>query len=194
MIIVENISKSFGKTHLFSRWSFSVEQGERVFLTAPSGAGKTTLLRILCGLERADEGKISGIAQGAVSYLFQEPRLFPQLTAVENVTCILPDPSTGELRARALLQELGLAGAEEKYPSELSGGMKQRVALARTLLANRPILFLDEPFTALDEELKDALRQVVLKHCEGKTLILVSHDPKDGEILTQRTLRIPETN
>lgn len=194
MIIVENISKSFGKTHLFSRWSFSVEQGERVFLTAPSGAGKTTLLRILCGLERADEGKISGIAQGAVSYLFQEPRLFPQLTAVENVTCILPNPSTEELRARALLQELELAGAEEKYPSELSGGMKQRVALARTLLADRPILFLDEPFTALDEELKDALRQVVLKHCEGKTLILVSHDPKDGEILTQRTLRIPETN
>lgn len=194
MIIVENISKSFGKTHLFSRWSFSVEQGERVFLTAPSGAGKTTLLRILCGLERADEGKISGIAQGEVSYLFQEPRLFPQLTAVENVTCILPNPSTEELRARALLQELGLAGAEEKYPSELSGGMKQRVALARTLLADRPILFLDEPFTALDEELKDALRQVVLKHCEGKTLILVSHDPKDGEILTQRTLRIPETN
>lgn len=194
MIIVENISKSFGKTHLFSRWSFSVEQGERVFLRAPSGAGKTTLLRILCGLERADEGKISGIAQGAVSYLFQEPRLFPQLTAVENVTCILPNPSTEELRARALLQELELAGAEEKYPSELSGGMKQRVALARTLLADRPILFLDEPFTALDEELKDALRQVVLKHCEGKTLILVSHDPKDGEILTQRTLRIPETN
>lgn len=192
MIVVENLSKSYGETRLFSQWSFSVEQGERVFLSAPSGTGKTTLLRILCGLERADEGKISGIARGTVSYLFQEPRLFPQLTALENVTCILPDPQKAEAQARLLLQELGLQEAVDKYPSELSGGMKQRVALARTLLADRPILFLDEPFTALDEALKDSLRQVVLKYCKGKTLILVSHDPKDGEILTQRTLSIPQ--
>ena len=194
MIVVEKLSKSYGKTQLFSQWSFSVDSGERVFLTAPSGKGKTTLLRILCGLERADEGNISGISRGDVSYLFQEPRLFPQLTALENVTCIFPDPKKNESKARALLRELGLQGAEEKYPSELSGGMKQRVALARTLLADRPILLLDEPFTALDEELRDAVRQVVWSYCEGKTVILVSHDPRDGEILTQRILSIPEMN
>lgn len=190
MIEVKNLSKAYGKNRLFENLSVTLADGEHVFLSAPSGAGKTTLLRILCGLESADKGTVSGISPEKVSYLFQEPRLFPQLTALENVTCIHSDPQAVAQKALEFLDKLGLSDALEKRPDELSGGMKQRVALARTLLADRPIVFLDEPFTALDPELKDAVRVLVAEACANKTLLLVSHDPKDAEILTQRTISL----
>lgn len=188
MIFVENLSKSFGKHTVLQNLSFSVAPGERILISAPSGGGKTTLLRILCGLDLADSGVIRGISPQAISYQFQEPRLFPQLTALENVTCVHSDPESAKENAVVWLEKLGLSDALQKYPHELSGGMKQRVALARALSVDRSILFLDEPFTALDSELKDSIRKTVLEACEGKTLFLVSHDPKDGEILTQRTI------
>lgn len=190
MIFVENLSKSFGKHSVLQKLSFSVAPGERVLISAPSGGGKTTLLRILCGLDSADSGVVWGILPESVSYQFQEPRLFPQLTALENVTCVHSDPQSAKEIAETWLKKLGLSDALQKYPHELSGGMKQRVALARALSVDRPILFLDEPFTALDSELKDSIRKTVLDACEGKTLFLVSHDPKDGEILTQRTITL----
>ncbi|MBO5213690.1 MAG: amino acid ABC transporter ATP-binding protein [Clostridia bacterium] len=190
MIVVKNLSKSFGTHPVLENLSFSVSPGERVLISAPSGGGKTTLLRILCGLESADSGTVQGILPGSVAYQFQEPRLFPQLTALENITCIHPDPESARQTALLWLEKLGLAEAAHQYPHELSGGMKQRVALARALSADRPILFLDEPFTALDPELKDAVRNTVLAACEGKTLFLVSHDPKDGELLTERTISL----
>lgn len=190
MIRVSHLSKSFGDNRLFRDWSFEIAEGEHVSITAPSGMGKTTLLRILCGLERADEGTVEGISPGDVAYLFQEPRLFPQLTALENVTCIHPSPEAAESDARQLLSALGLADAADKYPHELSGGMKQRVALARTLLADRPVVFLDEPFTALDPELKESVRALVDQACRGKTLVLISHDPEDRKTLTHRDLTL----
>ena len=114
MIKVEGLSKSYGKNRLFHDLSFTVADGEKVLLSAPSGVGKTTLLRILCGLERADGGTVKGISPADVTYLFQEPRLFPQLTALENVTCILPDPRTGMEAASELLAVLGLSDALDK--------------------------------------------------------------------------------
>ena len=188
MISVKNLSKSFGENRLFQDLSFTVAPGERVLISAPSGAGKTTLLRILCGLESAEKGSVEGISPEEISYLFQEPRLFPQLTALENVTCIHSDPESARETAVEWLEKLGLSDALGKYPRELSGGMKQRVALARTLSADRPVLFLDEPFTALDPELKDSVRKAVAEACNGKTLLLVSHDPEDGALLTRRTI------
>ena len=168
--------------------SFEILPGEKVFLSAPSGKGKTTLLRILCGLEKADSGTVEGLDPQSVSYCFQEPRLFPQLTALQNVVCVLSDPKQAEPRARELLAELDLGDAADKLPHELSGGMKQRVALARALLADRPILLLDEPFAALDAELKGRVRQTVAEVCRDKTLILVSHHGEDGDVLTKRTI------
>lgn len=188
MISVRNLSKSFGKNQIFRDLSFEIADGEHVFLSAPSGVGKTTLLRILCGLDSADSGSVTGLVPGSVSYLFQEPRLFSQLTALENVTCIHPDPVAATPSAVELLKQLGLSDALHQYPDELSGGMKQRVALARTLSADRPVVFLDEPFTALDAELKDSVRALVAEACKEKTLFLVSHDPEDGEVLTHRTV------
>lgn len=188
MLRVRNLCKSFGETSVLRDLSFDIAPGEKIHLAAPSGKGKTTLLRILCGLERADSGTVEGIGVEEVSYCFQEPRLFPQLTALQNVICILPEPKGRENEGRELLRRLGLEAAAEKYPHELSGGMKQRVALARALMADRPVLLLDEPFAALDAELKQSVRAFVREKTEGKTLILVSHDPADGEDLTQRRI------
>ena len=190
MIQVTGLCKSYGKNRVLRNLSFTVETGEKIFLSAPSGAGKTTLLRILSGLESVDKGEIRGIAPGSVAYCFQEPRLFPQLTALQNLTCILPDPEAGREAAEELLRAVGLEDAAEKYPDELSGGMKQRVALARALISDRPIVLLDEPFAALDPERKESVRALVSEACREKTLILVSHDPRDGEILTQRTISL----
>ncbi len=188
MITVKNLSKSFGKNVVLQDLSFSVTEGERVLISAPSGAGKTTLFRILAGLESADAGKISGCSREQISYLFQEPRLFPHLTVLENVTYVHPDPKAAEEQGTVLLKRLGLSDALNRHPAELSGGMKQRVALARALCWDRPILLLDEPFTALDPELKSSVRALVAEACQGRTLLLVSHDPEDGKSLTQRTV------
>ena len=188
MIRVLDLEKSFGKNRVFSRLFFEIAEGEKVALSAPSGGGKTTLLRILCGLEKADKGKIEGLNPEEISYCFQEPRLFPTLTVLENVTCIFPDPAEKIPAAKNLLEELGLGDALGKFPHELSGGMKQRAALARTLLSPRPAVFLDEPFAALDEARKESVRKVVSAYCAGKTLILVSHDPEDRKALTDREI------
>ncbi len=188
MILVKNLSKSFDGKEVLRNLSFDVAPGEHLHLSAPSGVGKTTLLRILAGLERADGGSVEGVDCQQISYLFQEPRLFPQLTVLENVTCIHPDPEQMNTKALQLLEKLGLSHAVSQYPDQLSGGMKQRVALARTLLADRPVVLLDEPFTALDAELKESVRTLVAEFCRDKTLILVSHDPEDAEMLTQRTV------
>ena len=189
MIRVTDLFKSFGETQVLRSLSFTVETGEKVFLSAPSGAGKTTLLRILCGLESSDGGTVEGCDPNEIAFQFQEPRLFPSLTALQNVTCIAPDPAAAEDAARDLLSRLGLADALDKRPDELSGGMKQRVALARTLFADRPVVLLDEPFAALDPELKDSVRRLVAETCAEKTVILVSHDPADA-CLTQRTMTL----
>ncbi len=188
MISVKNLSKSFDRKPVLQNCSLEISPGEHLHLSAPSGAGKTTLLRILAGLERADSGSIEGISPQEITYLFQEPRLFPQLTVLENVTCVHPNPDQAEGLARELLCRLGLEEALQQPPDQLSGGMKQRVALARTLSVERPVVFLDEPFTALDPELKDSVRAIVREACNDKTLILVSHDPEDGKLLTERTV------
>ena len=188
MIRVTDLKKTFGRNLVFSNLSFEIQSGEKVAFSAPSGGGKTTLLRILCGLDRADQGSVEGLNPEEISYCFQEPRLFPHLTALENVTCIFPRPEEKKSLALELLQALGLEDAAEKLPHELSGGMKQRVALARTLAADRPVVFLDEPFAALDEDRKESVRKIVATRCADKTLILVSHDPADREVLTDREI------
>jgi len=188
VIRVKNLNKSFGGTPVIVDVSFEIRRGEKIFLSAPSGKGKTTLLRILCGLEKADSGSVEGLDPREISYCFQEPRLFPQLNVLENLICILPDPKAGEEFAMELLAGLGLEDAAQKYPHELSGGMKQRVALGRALMANRPVVLLDEPFAALDAERKESVRRLVAEHCREKTLLLVSHAPEDGAFLTERTI------
>ena len=191
MIIFEKVYKSFGEKSVIEDLSLSVGEGERVALVGESGSGKTTLVRLICGLEKPDKGKISGYSFSDVSVMFQEPRLFPWLSALENVTLERKgrDPAAEE-KARALLSELGVAESEDMLPRELSGGMQRRVAIARLIASNRKIVLLDEAFESLDEKTREISREVIKKHCKGKTLILVSHNADDVSSLTDRRITV----
>ncbi len=180
-----DISKSFEGRTVLTGFSLTVSQGEHIAFLGESGKGKTTLLRIIAGLEKPDAGQIIGVNQNGLCYMFQEPRLFPTLTALKNVAAVLPDyPKKAALeKAAACLEQVGLLADADKYPDELSGGMSQRVALARTLCADGDPILLDEPFSALDRETADKMIALVARKTEGKTLLLVTHNPQEAEIL-----------
>jgi thiamine transport system ATP-binding protein len=179
-----------------------VESGECVALIGPSGAGKSTLLALIAGFERARSGRIriDGLdvtnmhpSQRPVTMLFQDHNLFAHLDATANVGLgISPGlrlTKADNLRIEAALAQVGLAGFGRRLPSELSGGERQRVALARSLVRNRPVLLLDEPFAALGpaqrREMLDLVRQ--LRQARGLTVLLVSHQPEDALYAADRT-------
>ncbi|MET3697171.1 NitT/TauT family transport system ATP-binding protein [Bacillus oleivorans] len=168
---------------------FTSEEGEFISLLGPSGCGKTTLLSIIAGLFPPTEGRVSiegksvlDEASQQVGYMLQQDYLFPWKTIKENITLGLklqgqlnPDSSQ---RVLDLLKEMGLAGVEDQYPKQLSGGMRQRVALVRTLSTNPKLLLLDEPFSALDFQTKLKLEDLVWETLKSfkKTAVLVTHD------------------
>lgn len=170
MIRLENVSVSFDDQRVIADLSLDLRDGVISAITGASGIGKTTLLRAIAGLVRPDGGRIM-TDYDKIGYVFQEPRLFPWMTALENVRCVCGD----EQKARYYLSLL-LPDADDKLPSELSGGMKQRVSIARALASEPQLLLLDEPFKGLDEASKQNTVDVVLKHLRGRTAILVSHD------------------
>jgi len=156
MLKVEKLRCSLMGDDIVRDLDLTIQAGEAVCLYGPSGCGKTTVLRIIAGLIDFDSGLIE---QGfrRISYLFQEPRLLPWRTLWENVLLTTPQPESGAVRerVRAILQRLHLAEADwRKYPHELSGGMRQRAAPGRALAGEPDLLLLDEPFSALDYELK----------------------------------------
>ena len=147
-----------------------------------SGCGKTTLLRILCGLLPPDSGRIDGAEGAWYSAVFQEDRLCENLTAAANIRLV-----TGNSRSReeieSALAAVGLADCSGKPVREFSGGMKRRTALVRALLAEYSVLVLDEPFKGLDESTREQTAGWCRKMTAGKTVILVTHDPRDCELL-----------
>jgi NitT/TauT family transport system ATP-binding protein len=168
-----------------------VARGELVALLGPSGCGKTTLLHLVAGMVRADAGRVSvagapvtGVGADRV-LVFQDGALFPWLTVEGNIRF-----GAGARRVPELIAALGLAGAEARYPKELSGGMRQRVALARALAVDPAVLLLDEPFGALDAmsraTLQDVLEQVWL--ADQKTVLLVTHSVEEAVRLADRVL------
>jgi NitT/TauT family transport system ATP-binding protein len=178
--------------------SFDVAGGEFVALLGPSGCGKSTLLKMIAGLTAASRGEIvlggrrverPGADAGL---MFQSPVLLPWRTVVRNV--LLPihiagrSPKTYHDRALELLDLVGLAGWENHYPHELSGGMQQRVAICRALIQDPPILLLDEPFGALDSMTREILNDLVARICveAGKTTVLVTHDVDEAVYLSDR--------
>jgi NitT/TauT family transport system ATP-binding protein len=188
-VLLEGVTQRFGDLHVLDGVSLSVAPGEVVAVVGPSGCGKSSLLDIVCGLAEPAAGTVD--AEPAV-LMPQRDALLPWLSALDNAD--LPRRVQGDDRtkartaARPLLDQLGLEGFAQARPHELSGGMRQRVAFARTLLAGRPVLCLDEPFGALDA-ITRAEAQTWLAEAldrEPRAVLLVTHDVEEALILADR--------
>lgn len=180
MLKLNHISHAYGENRVLEDVSLTLQPGQRLALMGPSGCGKTTLLRIALGLLAPAKGTVeNSFCKTAV--VFQEPRLLPWQTALDNVNLVLGDtPATAE-EARYWLDRMELSGAAEKYPRELSGGMQQRLALARAMAAEGDLLILDEPFKAMDESLRFRIIAQVKKTTAA--ILLVTHDEAEAEAL-----------
>jgi len=182
---------------LFENLRLNLQAGRWTCLLGPSGVGKTTLLRLLAGLEPGalvvtDDGRP---LDGRIALMAQQDLLLPWLTVLENT--LLGYRLRGERRVRAaeleaaarkLLARLGLAGREGDLPAALSGGMRQRVALARTLMERRPVVLMDEPFSALDAVTRHRLQDLAAELLAGRTVLLVTHSPREALRLAHRVL------
>ncbi|MDE1172647.1 MAG: ABC transporter ATP-binding protein [Parvibaculaceae bacterium] len=185
-IRIENLTLRFGDETVFENLSFEIEGGSFVALLGPSGIGKTSLLKTIAGLTPPVAGCISA-SDGAplahrIAYMGQQDLLFPWLSVLNNV--MLGSRLRGEkpdrARARALLAEVGLAERADALPATLSGGMRQRAALARTLYEHRPVLLLDEPFSALDAITRARLQERAAELLRNHTVLLITHDPMEA--------------
>ncbi|MGA3094659.1 MAG: ABC transporter ATP-binding protein [Dehalococcoidales bacterium] len=208
VLLVEDLRKGFGKLAVLDSISFSVEHGEMVCILGPSGCGKTTLLRIAAGLIPFDSGTVLVGGEDirnnhdylkTVSVVFQEPRLLPWRTARQNVHLSLElrkdGHDEGDLGAvDAALSMVGLSEFTGAYPHELSGGMKQRVSLARAIVTEPEILFMDEPLTGLDLHNREELQDEIVRIWSQKkvTLLLVTHDPAEAIHMADRIIVLSE--
>ena len=185
---LKNICKSFGENEVLRDISMLIPKGSRVLITAPSGRGKTTLLRIMMGLEKPDSGEVKNRPRRQAA-VFQEDRLPEEFTALNCVKMTAGHGITKNT-IRAHLAAVGLDGHCEKPVSQLSGGMRRRVAIVRAVLSGAETVYFDEPFTGLDEETKKRVIAYISDNCEGRTLIFVSHCENDAALLNAKLLRI----
>ncbi len=204
-IHIRHLDKRFGAVPVLRDINLDIAGGERVALLGPSGCGKTTLLRILAGLETADRGTVhlAGVDAGEtparerqVGFVFQHYALFRHMSVAENIAFGLrvrprawrPDERTIRARVAELLERVQLQGLEDRYPAQLSGGQRQRVALARALAIEPRVLLLDEPFGALDANVRKDLRRWLrsLHETLDVTTVLVTHDQEEAFDIADR--------
>ena len=215
IINVENVTKSVisndNELSILKGISFNINEGESVAIMGTSGAGKSTLMSLLAGLDQPTSGSISlldktisamddeqraQIRGESIGFVFQNFLLIPSLTALQNVTLPMvlrgsEDEENNDLKAKALLEEVGLAGRETHLPTQLSGGEQQRVALARAFVTQPKILFADEPTGNLDQKTAQHIVELLfaMNKEQGTTLVLVTHDAELAK-RCQRTLII----
>ena len=200
ILSVKNITKSFGENRIIEDVSLTLSKGELVSLLGVSGAGKTTLFNCISGIDRADSGHIFLQGKditgkpGQISYMLQKDLLLPYKKIVDNVSLplVLSGKKKTDARELALshFAEFGIEGTENYYPSQLSGGMRQRAALLRTYLASNGVALLDEPFSALDTITKGAMHSWYLSVMEKIDLstIFITHDIDEAVLLSDRIL------
>lgn len=210
MIAINNITKSFGKLKVLKGIDLTIGKGEVVSIVGPSGAGKTTLLQIIGTLDRPNTGsvhidgidvtslsnkKLADFRNRHIGFVFQFHQLLPEFTALENIMipAYIAGTSSSEAKQRAseLLQFMGLADRANHKPNELSGGEKQRVAVARALINNPTVILADEPSGSLDSKNKAELHQLFfdLRDKYGQTFVIVTHDEQLAT-LTDRTIHL----
>jgi iron(III) transport system ATP-binding protein len=202
-LMLEGVTRRFGRRAAVDRASLSVAKGETVCLLGPSGCGKTTTLRIAAGVEHADEGRVlidGATMQDAATFvppekrgvglMFQDFALFPHLSVLRNVTFGLDRLARRERDARGMaeLERVGLTHLARAFPHQLSGGEQQRVALARALAPSPHLMLMDEPFSGLDERLRDAVRDRTLDLLKqtGAAALVVTHDPSEAMRIADR--------
>lgn len=182
-LIAEGLSLRFAGVPVFENLDLVIPGGRFVALLGTSGIGKTSLLKILGGLAEPSAGRVRASdgapLAGRIAYMGQTDLLFPWLSAVENVTLgsRLRGQAADRGRALDLLGRVGLGGRAAAMPAGLSGGMRQRVALARTLYEDRPIVLMDEPFSALDSLTRARIQELAAEVLAGRTVLLITHDP-----------------
>ena len=186
---MQDVTRAFGDVVALAGMSLRVAAGEVVAVVGPSGCGKSTLLELVCGLLEPDAGTVAG---APAVLMPQRDLLLPWLCALDNAALALRIAGIGRDgardRARPLFERLGLAGFERAWPHELSGGMRQRVAFARTLLSGKPVLCLDEPFGALDAMTRADLQGWLAEAlaAEPRSVLLVTHDVEEAAVLADR--------
>lgn len=202
-IDVKNVYKSFktkkdGELYVLKDINLHIDDGELICILGPSGCGKTTLIRIIAGLEDATQGEVydhSGLVEGPSvdrGFIFQQYSLFPWLTVLDNVMFGLElnggSKKENMEKAERYLDKVGLREFKDSYPHELSGGMKQRVAIIRSLINHTPILIMDEPFSAIDMQNRHRLQDQLIQINErvGSTVLFITHDVDESVYLADR--------
>lgn len=170
-IVFEHIDKAFGKLEVLRDFSLELPERGVVVLSGPSGCGKTTLGRLLIGLDTPDKGSISGLEGRRAVCVFQENRLLPWASALENAAL-----GGEEGPARLWLERLGMRDFMQSYPAQLSGGMQRRVAVARALAASADVFVLDEPFTGLDDENQRLVLSAIHERMGDALFVIITHD------------------
>lgn len=191
MLIFEHVTFSYDKKLILNEFSMTLKKGEILAIMGGSGLGKSTILNLTAGLLKPQSGKVKCNAT-KISYAFQEPRLFPWMTVLDNVNAVLSKTDEPISDAVQALDFVQLSESVNLYPSELSGGMKSRVSLARAIAYGGDLYLLDEPFAALDEDLKHTLAINLRNHIKkcGASALFVTHQHSDAELFADRIITI----
>ncbi|MEA5082608.1 MAG: ATP-binding cassette domain-containing protein [Lachnospiraceae bacterium] len=168
---LSSVTKAFDK-EILNDFTINFKEGKTTALLGPSGCGKTTIVNLLLGLMKADKGEIIADRTAKMSVVFQEDRLMENITVLENLLAINKNVKT----CKEILNAFGIGEVDNKYPNQLSGGMKRRVALARAIAFNGDIFILDEPFKGIDISLKQKVIKEIKKAINGKTCVIITHE------------------
>ena len=182
-IAIEGLTLALAEWRLFENFDLKIAAGRVTAILGRSGVGKSTLLRAIAGLAKPQAGRIT--RGGAVAWMAQNDLLLPWASVLDNVVlgALLRGEAVDYGRARALLADVGLSAEADALPHRLSGGERQRVALARTLMEDREIVLMDEPFASLDALTREEVQALAMKLLDGRTVVLVTHDPLEAASL-----------